>query len=134
MIYLDTNIIIDILDDTSAKHESCKSVLNEALAKGPVFVCDAVYAETSVGMESMEDLDDVLEALNIIRTSPRKEALFKAGRAFQKYKDEKAGPKNNVLPDFFIGAQALDENAPLATSDTKRMMHYFDGIEIIEPA
>jgi len=133
MIYIDTNIIIDVLDESSQKHEACRTALDNALATGPVFVCDAVYAEASMGMDSMEQLDAVLATLNITRSAPRQSALFTAGRAFLRYKKENEGPKNNVLPDFFIGAQALDENVPLVTSDVKRMAHYFEGLNIVEP-
>lgn len=133
MIYLDTNVILDILDEKSEKQDACKNALNDALALGPVAVSDTVYAETSIGMGSIEELDEVLGSLNITRTPPKQSALFLAGRAFLRYKRDEGGTKNNVLPDFFIGAQALDEGSPLVTSDTKRMSFYFEGLEIIAP-
>ncbi len=133
MTYIDTNVIIDILDDESVRQASCQAHLEDALAQGPVFICDSVYAETSIGMVSKEELDAALDALKISLTAPSRETLFAAGRAFKRYKDENEGPKNNVLPDFFIGAQALEDGMPLVTSDYKRMCHYFADLQVIIP-
>jgi len=131
MIYLDTNVIIDIIDDTSERQRVCVERLEEALAEGPVYISDCVYAETAVGMESREMLDAALEALRVSRLSPNEDALFTAGKAFKRYKEQNGGTKNNVLPDFFIGAQAFTEGCALITSDVKRMTGYFEGLEVI---
>jgi predicted nucleic acid-binding protein len=134
MIYLDTNVIIDILSDSSERKDSCEEILINALAQGPVCICDSVYAETSIGMQDQTELDDALDFLNISKKHPTNTTLFMAGRAFKSYKDNTAGPKNNVLPDFFIGAQAACDGVPLVTSDQNRMRHYFPDLQVIVPA
>lgn len=131
--FIDTNIIIDILDDTAVKHTTCINKLDEARAKGPVFICDVVYSEASMGMNSKNEIDEAVAMLELVRAPFTDEALYRAGTAYKEYKHANEGPKNNVLPDFFIGAQADIENSPLISSDTKRMTSYFPTLEVICP-
>lgn len=133
MIYFDTNVIIDIISDDAERKASCEEILIDARAKGPVFISDTVYAEVSVGMNEQQDLDDALEVLGISKAHPSNTSLFLAGKAFKNYRDNTTGTKANVLPDFFIGAQAYCEGAALVTADPKRMKHYFPDLEVIIP-
>jgi predicted nucleic acid-binding protein len=55
-----------------------------------------------------------------------------AGKAFQRYR-RAGGIRTGVLPDFFIGAQALATNSRLITRDPQRYRSYFPGIELITP-
>ena len=59
-------------------------------------------------------------------------ALFMAGKAHASYR-KSGGFKLNVLPDFFIGAQAMDLEVPLLTRDTRRYRSYFPELELIAP-
>ena len=131
--FIDTNVLIDLLDDNSANYGGCLEKMEEARALGRVFISDVVYSEASMGMASKEAIDEVVHVLGLSRTGNTDEALYRAGRAYLKYKAENDGPKNNVLPDFFIGAQAEVENCPLITSDYKRMTTYFPNLNVIQP-
>lgn len=131
--FIDTNVIIDVLDSAAAKHASCIDKLDEAMAKGPVFICDVVYSEASMGMSNKGAIDAALALLHLTRAPFSDEALYRAGLAYKQYKDVNNGPKNNVLPDFFIGAQAEVDNSPLISSDHKRMTSYFPALEVICP-
>ena len=46
---------------------------------------------------------------------------------------QRTGTRTNVLPDFFIGAQAAVLGCPLLTRDTRRYERYFAGLELISP-
>jgi predicted nucleic acid-binding protein len=131
--FIDTNVLIDLLDDESEKHGGCLEKMEEALALGRVFISDIVYSEASMGMASKEAIDEAVHVLGLSRTGNTDEALYRAGRAYLRYKNDNEGPKNNVLPDFLIGAQAEVENCPLITSDHKRMTTYFPDLNVIQP-
>jgi hypothetical protein len=131
--YIDTNIVIDLLDDASAMHEACVEKFVEAQSRGQVLISDIVYAETSVGMPNKEAIDHAVQSLGLSRIGFNDIALFSAGRAYKKYKDDNGGIKNNVLPDFFIGAQTDEHGCPLITSDIKRMSGYFPTLSVIQP-
>jgi hypothetical protein len=133
MIFFDTNVIVDILSEDAERKASCQEILINARAQGPVYISDTVYAETSVGMEKQQDLDDALESLGISKIHPNNKSLFMAGKAFKLYRESTQGNKVNVLADFFIGAQAFCEGVPLVTADPNRMKHYFPDLEVIIP-
>ena len=133
MTYIDTNVLIDLLDEDAARYAGCLEKLEEAQAQGKVFISDIVYSEASIGMPTKDALDEAVTVLRLSRTPFSDEALFRAGRAFKQYKDANSGPKNNVLPDFLIGAQADVDGVPLITSDAKRMMSYFPSLVVVQP-
>lgn len=133
MTYIDTNVLIDLLDESTERYASCLEHLENARAQGRVFISDIVYSEVSIGMATRADLDAVIQALKLSRSPFSDEALFRAGRAYKYYKEDNNGPKNNVLPDFLIGAQAEVDSLPLVTSDAKRIAAYFPKLQILTP-
>lgn len=131
--FVDTNVLIDLLDEDSEQHEACLMHFEQAQAQGPVIIPDIVYSEFSVGMADQQAVDDAVATLGVTRLHPSDAALFRAGRAYIEYKDLKDGPKLNVLPDFLIGAQAETFPAPLISSDEKRLKGYFPALNLIVP-
>src|SRR5690606_1348864 len=111
--FVDTNVLIDALDSSSANHTWAKESL--AGADQPLVICDIVYSEFSVSIASITDTNAALRALSLERYSFTENALFGAGKAYLQYKNN-SGPKLNVLSDFLIGALANDEGAPLLTA------------------
>jgi predicted nucleic acid-binding protein len=91
-----------------------------------------VYAELSAGYEDMRELDDALSVLEVASAVIPKSALFVAGHAYRTYKGRK-GARTGVLSDFFIGAHAAVEGAPLLTRDTRRVRAYFPTVRLISP-
>ena len=55
-----------------------------------------------------------------------------AGKAFYQYRQH-GGQKSGVVPDFFIGAQAVCEGHRLLTRDAGRYKTYFPKIKLISP-
>ena len=131
--YVDTCVLIDVLDETSPDHATSIQKLDEAKIKGPVLVSDAVYSEFSVAMATVEEVDGIIEGLDLVRYSYTNLDLFAAGKAFAAYR-ENQGLKTNVLPDFFIGASAHNSGSPLITRDTGKITTYFPNVDIIDPS
>src|SRR5688572_11433185 len=114
---IDTSIVIYLLDERSPHHEWSVEELDKAKKSGPVIIPDIAYSELSVGLPSKEATDKAISDLALERYPCSDESLFRAGRAFKKYKEENRGPKNSVLPDFLVGAQASSEKFPLLTNN-----------------
>jgi predicted nucleic acid-binding protein len=131
--FLDTNVLINLLNPDAEKHHWCFEQVAKARESGPVIICDIVYCELSVGLDSKEATDQAISELALERLPSSDLSLFQAGRAYKKYKDEHGGPKLGVLPDFLIGAQANAENAPLVTSNKADFASYFPDMTIIHP-
>jgi len=106
--------------------------LEAAALKGRLAINAVVYAELSVGFRRIEELEAVLAKTRIgVEQIPR-EALFLAGKAFQRYKS-RGGTRTGVLADFFIGAHAAVLGIPLLTRDAGRYRDYFPKLELVAP-
>jgi predicted nucleic acid-binding protein len=129
---VDTNVLLDLVTDDPDWGEWSLARLEEAALVGPVLINDVVYAETSIRYDRIEDLDAMLaQAMIEIAPAPRS-ALFLAGKAFRQYR-KAGGPRNGVLPDFFIGAHAAVQGWPLLTRDAGRYRRYFPKLALIAP-
>lgn len=131
--FIDTSAVIALLNADDEHHNWSVEKFNQAKENGPVIIADIVYSEVSMGLASMDATDVAIESLGLQRFANKNEALFRAGRAFLRYRDQNAGQKTNVLPDFLIGAVAEVETAPLMTSNAKDFNTYFPELDLITP-
>lgn len=131
--FVDTNVVISLLDEDHEHHMWCREQIAEARENGPIVITDIVYSEFSIGMASKADTDEAIAQLAFNRHRPSTEALFLAGRAFKTYKEQNNGTKNNVLPDFIIGAHAFSEECSLITCNKKDFRGYFEDLAITSP-
>jgi predicted nucleic acid-binding protein len=132
MIFVDTNVLLDVVTRDPAwadwsKRELEAAALRERLAINPV-----VYAELSAGFTTIEQVEEVLGLVGITVVQMSRPALFLAGRAFRDYRS-RGGTKAGVLPDFFIGAHAAVLAVPLITRDAARYRSYFPTVELVAP-
>lgn len=133
MILVDTNVLVDVIKGDLAFGEWSQRELLDARSRDTVAINEVVYAELSVGYETIEDLDEFLELVGIgLEPTPRA-ALFLAAKAFRRYRAA-GGIRTGVLPDFFIGAQAQAMNSLLLTRDPRRYRTYFPNVLLISPA
>lgn len=132
MTFVDTNVLLDLVTDNADWAEWSQRQLEAAAVRGPVLINDVVYAELSVGFLRMEEVNEVL-AIAQVETAPiSREALFLAGKVFQRYRAG-GGTRTGVLPDFFIGAHAAVAQLPLLTRDVRRYRTYFPTVRLIAP-
>jgi predicted nucleic acid-binding protein len=131
--FLDTCVVIALINDADRLHTWSVAEVRKCKAHGPAVICDIVYCEASVAMNAREDLDEAIAVWGIERIRMPDDALFRAGRAFKRYKDVNAGPKMGVLPDFLIGATAEVHSAPLMTDNVRDFTKYFPTVIFISP-
>ena len=133
MTLVDTNILLDLVTDNRDWADWSQGQLEAAAVRGPVLINDVVYAEFSVGFRRFEEVEAVLSAAQIEMAALPREALFLAGKAFQRYRAG-GGQRSGVLPDFFIGAHAAVLQFPLLTRDVRRYRTSFPTVQLIAPA
>lgn len=132
MLLVDTNVLVDVLEDDpewadwSIRQLRAQSRIHR-LAINPV-----IYAELSAAFDSVEALDQVVGELGLVLLEIPRPALFLAGKAFVRYR-RAGGAKHSVLGDFFIGAHAAVAGYPILTRDTRRYDTYFAGVRLIAP-
>lgn len=129
----DTCTLIAALSEAEPHKEWALAQLESCKATGPIVITDVVYSELSMGMASKKDLDAVIVALGLERLPANDNALFLAGQAYKLYRSRKGANKNNVLPDFFIGASANQEQAPLVTANQGDYVGYFPDLILVHP-
>lgn len=132
MILVDTSVVLDLVMNDPIWGTWSQKALDSAGADDQFVINDIIYAEVSIGYQSIAELDIAIAALGLQIATIPKEALFRAGKAFRKYKT-RAGTKTGVLPDFFIGAHADVEGWPLLTRDPTRVRSHFPTVELIAP-
>lgn len=132
MILVDTNVILDLVQNDPVWADWSQQQLEAASVQTTLCINAVIYAELSIAFEKIEELEGTL-ARGQFRLEPiPREALFLAGKAFATYRKQKGG-KTGVLPDFFIGAHAAIAKMPLITRDKGRYAGYFPTVELIRP-
>ena len=135
--FLDTSAIMSAINHDEPHHDWSVAMIEERRAEGPLVIADIVYSEFSASMRTREETDAAIAIWAFERLRNNDEALFKAGQAYKTYRQKKRGPgepfKNNVLPDFLIGALAEVEGIPLVTTNQDDFLKYFPNIEVIHP-
>jgi predicted nucleic acid-binding protein len=132
LILVDSSVVLDLVLNDPNWGAWSQAALDNMGADSQFVINDIVYAEVSIGYQSCAELDIAISALGLLMAPIPKEALFRAGKAFRKYK-ARSGTKTGVLPDFFIGAHAAVEGWPLLTRDPARIKSHFPTVELIAP-
>lgn len=132
MIFVDTNVLIDVLGDDSTHREWSQRQLDRALISHQLGINPLVYAEVSPVYASQERLNEVLKIMQIVIEPMSTRALFLAGKAHHAYR-RRGGVQTRALPDFLIGAQAATAGAVLITRDTSRYKTYFPNLTLVSP-
>jgi predicted nucleic acid-binding protein len=137
MIAVDSPVLIDLLGD-DARAEASEDSLRQALAHGPVVVCDVVVSEVVAGLGFGAELFDVLEEAGIGYLATEARAAVRAGEMQRRYKQRlraegRGLPTTRTVPDFLIGAHALLQCKGLITRDAGFFRDYFKGLKVIVP-
>ena len=132
MILVDSCVVIDVLENDLRWVDWSQQQLESAALKHPLVINAVIYAEISVGFNRIEQMDVMLNRMQITLEDMPREALFLAGKAFQRYK-ARGGTRTSALPDFFIGAHAAVLGIPLLTRDARRYADYFPNLELLVP-
>ena len=132
MILIDTNIFLDLLKRDTTWMAWSAQQLREGRINDQLAINMVVYAELVGYPQTSADVDKLLEDLGVTTHDISRATARTAAKAFNEYR-KRGGSKTGVLPDFFIGAQALTEGWALLTRDAARYKTYFPKIKLICP-
>ena len=117
MILVDTSVIVAWLDSGHKHHKSCLAAIVLWAGRDPLAVSSVTYAELAAGARTREGVDEDLKGFTRIELDFS--CAWRAGQAFRQHHPTTAGQQ--VLPDFFICAQAAVLNLPHLTNDRRRL-------------
>ena len=132
MLLVDTNVLVDVLQDDPQWADWSISHLRAQASVHQLVINPVIFAEMSLSFSTLEALDDVVVTMGLELREIPCPALFLAAKAYAQYR-KRGGAKQQVLPDFFIGAHAAVEGWPLLTRDATRFRTYFPGLEVLAP-
>ena len=132
MILVDTNVLLDVLQEDADWCEWSQGQLDSASAIDTLAINPIIYSELSIGFARIEELEAVIKEASLAFEDMPREALFLAGKAFLRYRRSR-GTKRSVLPDFYIGAHAAVMRWSLLTRDVGRYRVYFPTVSLIAP-
>ena len=132
MILVDTNVLLDVLEDDPEWADWSQANLDAATATDTLAINPIIYSELSIAFARIEELEAVIAEASLNMQSIPREALFLAGKAFLSYRRAR-GIRRSVLPDFLVGAHAAVAHCPILTRDVARYRTYFPTVRLITP-
>ena len=131
-VLVDSNVLFDILTEDARWQPWSSRALEQAATEGRLVINPIVYAELSVGFDTIEEADEALPLTIFDREPIPYDAAFLAAKAYAAYR-RRAGIKTSPLPDFYIGAHAAVSGYRVLTRDVARYRTYFPRLTLIAP-
>ena len=132
VVLVDSNVLLDVLTEDPRWFNWSSETLARQAEQAVLVINPLIYAEVSVGFESIEELEEALPPTMLQREALPWEAGFLAGKCFRTYR-RRSGARHSPLPDFYIGAHAAVAGMALLTRDPARYRTYFPRLEVIAP-
>jgi predicted nucleic acid-binding protein len=129
---VDSCVLLDVITGDDQWADWSAAQIAAAVDGGRVVINPLIYAEVSVGYQTVEELEELLPPGDYEREPLPYTAGFAAGKAFVRYR-RSGGDKRSPMPDFYIGAHAAVAGYRLLTRDVRRYRTYFPTIHIIAP-
>lgn len=131
-ILVDTDVLVDVFQNDPVWSEWSVAKLRSLSVVHRLAVNPIIYAELAHAYDRMEMLDRVIETAELAFEELPRGALFLAGKAHIQYR-QRGGQRQQVLPDFFIGAHAAVNDWALLSRDAARFKTYFPALRVIAP-
>lgn len=132
MIFVDTNVILDLLEnDATPEAAWSRAAMAELSASEPLVANLIVAAELSAQVRSPERLAATLARADIDLVDLDLATAHRAGTAHREYR-RRGGARRTILPDFLIASHAETMGAALLTRD-RGLASYFPDLTLITP-
>ena len=132
-VLVDTNVVIDYLNQEGDWFDWAAAMLGEAFGRGPVAINPIIYAEVASGYDAIEDVEAALprDYFTYLRICHGKPPSSRRSASSAIACEEAL--RRRRCPDFFIGAHAAVAGMTLLTRDARRYRTYFPKLKIIAP-
>ena len=134
MIAIDSAVLIDLLADGPGA-DAAEVCLRQALASGPVAVCEVALAEVCTALRDGTAVLEALEDMGVQFLPSESKSAVRAGEMQRRWRQRgrAAGDRERGLADFLVGAHALLQCSGLITRDDSFHRDYFKGLKVIVP-
>lgn len=128
---VDSNVLLDVVVNGEFADRS-EAALRKAAAVGALSVCECVLAEIRPALGA-EEVEEFLSDWQLQFVPSTRESCLLAGERFAAYLRRRRNPLPRVLPDFLVGAHALETADRLLTRDRGYYRDYFAKLTVLEP-
>jgi predicted nucleic acid-binding protein len=132
VIFIDSNIVIDLVESTGRWSPWSREAVGRATAEGTLLANAIVLAECAPRFPSADEEGVFFDSLGIKIMEISPAAAFRAGTAHRDYR-RAGGERTSLVADFLIGAHASVLGARLLTRDRQRFSSYFPELTLITP-
>lgn len=132
MIFLDTNVLIDVIAPGQAWREWSRERLRTLGVDQAFVINQVVVAELASGFPTLGTMQSWLSRFGAQVRMLDASIAFDCGMAFRTYRDAHK-ERSAILSDFLIGGHARHLGASLLTRDTAIYRRYFPDLTLITP-
>ena len=135
---VDSNIILDILYNDPAHAQTSIDALSKASADGDLIASDVVWAEASSHFTDKTKFRRAMSDFGIAFSAMSVDAAIKAGDLWSvsRRENKRRGTtaRTAIIPDFMVGAHALEFADALITRDRGFLRKWFKTLKIVDPS
>jgi len=131
-VLADSSVLLDVATDDPTWGSWSSEALARCGEEAVLVINPLIYAEGSIGVERIEDLEAALPGDVFRRDSLPYEAAFLAGKCYLAYR-RRGGKRTSPLLGFYIGAHAAVAGFRLLTRNPRRYRTYFPTVDLIAP-
>ena len=126
-------VLLDLFQEEPDWAPRAATAIDRAIRSGRLIVCDVVWAEVAGRFASDVALASAMAELSIEFDPIDEAAASKAGQLWRRFRQSGGGRRDRIVPDFLVGAHALERADALLTRDRGFYRQYFKGLQVIEP-
>jgi predicted nucleic acid-binding protein len=129
---VDTNVLIDVLSGTTEQLADASGAIQKLGLQGELVIPAICYAELAGRFSDRAKLDDFVDLVGATVLLLDQDAAFLAGRFFRSYL-QRGGPRERILADFLIAAQAQLGADRILTKDKRFYGMTFPKLKAVSP-
>lgn len=129
---VDTNVLLDVFAADPTYAGSSGNAFRSCISDGNLVACEVVWAEVGAFFIKPDDAVHAMEKLGVEFSSIDRSTALNASRLWKLYR-KRGGKRIRILPDFLIGAHALENADRLLTRDSAFYRLYFSDLSVIDP-
>jgi predicted nucleic acid-binding protein len=130
ILAVDTSVLLAIFKGEHSAGNWVKVIDRAGKGTNQIVACDVVTAETSSLFPSAVSYQQAIDELGVVFSPLSNSAAVRAGRVFRDYR-KAGGARKVMIPDFLIGAHALEQADALAAIDRGYLRRYFEPFKIV---
>ena len=136
MIFIDSNVLIDIFTRDTKWVKWSRSALLIARERGQIVINQIIVAEVAPQIGTLDAFMKWLQPFEVQHLSISDEAAYCAGHAFLTHRQKRRSGQEqskSILADFLIGGHAQTLGATILTRDARFYRTYFPSVPLITP-